>query len=117
MQYFQKLPKAPLLEHLSLQQNNIERLDGLELLRKTQLKSLVLKGNPVELDPNYRQKLVIFTPLKCHKNNVFTREIDYFIVRGSWKMRDTTFVSQFHLETKPLINLLLKCKSGTGSGA
>lgn len=52
---FKKLPKAPLLEHLSLQQNNIEKLDGLEVLRKTRLKSLVLKGNPVELDPNYRQ--------------------------------------------------------------
>jgi len=59
---FKKLPKAPLLEHLSLQQNNIEKLDGLELLRKTQLRSLVLKGNPVELDPNYRQKVFRLLP-------------------------------------------------------
>lgn len=53
---FQKLPRAPLLEHLSLQQNNVESLKGLEVLRKTGIQSLVLKGNPVELDPHYRQQ-------------------------------------------------------------
>jgi len=45
-----------MLEHLSLQQNNVESLKGLEVLRKTGIQSLVLKGNPIELDPNYRQK-------------------------------------------------------------
>lgn len=54
--YFQKLPRAPMLEHLSLQQNNVESLKGLEVLRKTTVQSLVLKGNPVELDPHYRQQ-------------------------------------------------------------
>ena len=54
--YLQKLPKAPLLLHLSLQQNNVESLNGLEVLRKTGIQSLVLKGNPVELDPHYRQQ-------------------------------------------------------------
>ena len=53
---WQKLPKAPLLVHLSLQQNNVESLNGLEVLRKTTVQSLVLKGNPVELDPTYRQQ-------------------------------------------------------------
>ena len=53
--YFQKLPKAPLLEHLSLQQNNIMSLTGLEMLQKTRIQSLILKENPVELDPHYRQ--------------------------------------------------------------
>ena len=52
----QKLPKAPLLFHLSLQQNNIQSLSGLEVLRKTGVQSLVLKGNPIELDPNYREQ-------------------------------------------------------------
>jgi len=59
---FKKLPRAPLLEHLSLQQNNIEKLEGLEVLRKTRLKSLVLKGNPAELDPNYRQRVFQLLP-------------------------------------------------------
>lgn len=59
---FKKLPRSPMLEHLSLQQNNIEKLDGLEVLRKTRLKSLVLKGNPVELDPNYRQSVFRILP-------------------------------------------------------
>ena len=53
---WQKLPKAPLLVHLSLQQNNVESLNGLEVLRKTTIQSLVLKGNPVELNPTYRQQ-------------------------------------------------------------
>lgn len=45
-----------MLLHLSLQQNNVESLKGLDLLRKTTIQSLVLKGNPVELEPNYRQQ-------------------------------------------------------------
>lgn len=52
----QKLPKAPVLEHLSLQQNNIESLEGISNLRKTKISSLTLRDNPIELDPNYRQK-------------------------------------------------------------
>lgn len=59
---FKKLPKAPLLEHLSLQQNNVQSLNGLEVLRKTGVQSLVLKGNPVELDPHYRQKVFRILP-------------------------------------------------------
>ncbi|XP_031560426.1 uncharacterized protein LOC116296536 isoform X2 [Actinia tenebrosa] len=51
-----KLPRTPMLEHLSLQQNNIESLQGLEILNDTLIKSLTLKGNPVELKPNYRQQ-------------------------------------------------------------
>ena len=54
--YLQKLPRAPFLVHLSLQQNNVQSLSGLEVLRKTGIQSLVLKGNPVELDPHYRQQ-------------------------------------------------------------
>lgn len=57
-----KLPRAPMLLHLSLQQNNVESLRGLELLRKTTVQSLVLKGNPVELDPNYRQQVFRILP-------------------------------------------------------
>lgn len=57
-----KLPRAPLLEHLSLQQNNVESLKGLEVLRKTGIQSLVLKGNPIELDPNYRQHVFRILP-------------------------------------------------------
>lgn len=59
---FKKLPKAPLLEHLSLQQNNVQSLNGLAVLRKTGVQSLVLKGNPVELDPHYRQKVFRILP-------------------------------------------------------
>lgn len=51
-----------MLEHLSLQQNNVESLKGLEVLRKTGIQSLVLKGNPVELDPNYRQHVFRIVP-------------------------------------------------------
>ncbi|KAK2556543.1 hypothetical protein P5673_021452 [Acropora cervicornis] len=57
-----KLPKAPLLVHLSLQENNIQSLNGLEVLRKTGVQSLVLKGNPVALDPNYRQQVFRILP-------------------------------------------------------
>ncbi|KAK3754507.1 hypothetical protein QZH41_019349 [Actinostola sp. cb2023] len=58
-----KLPKYPMLEHLSLQQNSIDSLSGLELLAlKTQIKSLTLKGNPVELIPNYRQQVFRILP-------------------------------------------------------
>lgn len=57
-----KLPRAPMLEHLSLQQNNVESLKGLEVLRKTTVQSLVLKGNPVELDPHYRQQVFRILP-------------------------------------------------------
>ncbi|XP_032233773.1 acidic leucine-rich nuclear phosphoprotein 32 family member A [Nematostella vectensis] len=57
-----KLPKVPMLEHLSLQQNSIESLAGLELLRKTNIKSLILKGNPIELDPHYRQMVFKVLP-------------------------------------------------------
>jgi len=47
---------------LSLQQNNVESLKGLEVLRKTGIQSLVLKGNPIELDPNYRQNVFRILP-------------------------------------------------------
>lgn len=57
-----KLPKAPMLEHLSLQQNNIESLDGIRNLRSTKIVSLTLRDNPIELDPHYRQKVFKLLP-------------------------------------------------------
>lgn len=59
---FKKLPKSPLLVHLSLQENNIQSLNGLEVLRKTGLQSLVLKENPIAMDPNYRQQVFRILP-------------------------------------------------------
>lgn len=44
------------IEHLSLQQNNIRNLDGLEALKSSRLKSLVLRENPISLEPDYRRR-------------------------------------------------------------
>nr|XP_056706353.1 uncharacterized protein LOC130478223 [Euleptes europaea] len=43
---FRQLPKIPAIQHLSLEENNIETLRGLSGLRNTPLESLVLKRNP-----------------------------------------------------------------------
>jgi tRNA wybutosine-synthesizing protein 2 len=45
-----------MLEHLSLQQNNITSLEGLSILRRTTIISLTLRDNPIELDPYYRKR-------------------------------------------------------------
>ncbi|XP_061490482.1 leucine-rich repeat-containing protein 23-like [Rhineura floridana] len=52
---FSQLPKIPEIQHLSLDENNIETLQGLSTLRHTPLESLVLKRNPCEFHENYRQ--------------------------------------------------------------
>ncbi|CAB3979275.1 leucine-rich repeat-containing 46-like isoform X1 [Paramuricea clavata] len=57
-----KLPKAPMLEHLSLQQNNITSLEGLSILRRTTIISLTLRDNPIELDPYYRKRVFELIP-------------------------------------------------------
>eukprot|EP00794_Sanderia_malayensis_P015448 gene15448-17030_t len=57
-----KLPKLPNIEHLSLQQNNISSLDGLEVLQRSRLKSLILEGNPVALEKNYRKNVFRTVP-------------------------------------------------------
>ncbi|XP_028394095.1 uncharacterized protein LOC114518319 [Dendronephthya gigantea] len=57
-----KLPKAPMLEHLSLQQNNITSLEGLSILRRTTIISLTLRDNPIELDPAYRIRVFELIP-------------------------------------------------------
>eukprot|EP00112_Aurelia_sp_Birch-Aquarium-sp1_P026673 Seg962.1 transcript_id=Seg962.1/GoldUCD/mRNA.D3Y31 product="Acidic leucine-rich nuclear phosphoprotein 32-related protein" protein_id=Seg962.1/GoldUCD/D3Y31 len=59
---FKKLPRIPNIEHLALQQNNISSLNGLEIFRRTRLKSMVLDGNPVSLEKNYRQKVFQILP-------------------------------------------------------
>lgn len=50
-----KLPQTPLIEHLSLQQNSIDKLIGNEILAATRLRSLVLQDNPICLKPGYRR--------------------------------------------------------------
>jgi len=60
--HFKKLPAAPMLEHLSLQQNNIKSLDHITVLNKTKIKSLVLKDNPVCLEPMYRKMVFHLLP-------------------------------------------------------
>jgi len=57
-----KLPRFGRIEHISLQQNNITSLQGLEVLRKTSLKSLILRENPVALQPGYRAKVFSILP-------------------------------------------------------
>lgn len=58
-----KLPRFGRIEHISLQQNNIGSLKGLEVLAKaTTLKSLILKENPVALQPGYRTQVFRLLP-------------------------------------------------------
>ena len=54
--YLQKLPKMQNIEHLSLQHNNISSFNGIEVFRRSKLRSLVLDGNPLALEKNYRQR-------------------------------------------------------------
>ncbi|XP_077203939.1 uncharacterized protein LOC143842578 isoform X2 [Paroedura picta] len=58
---FKQLPKIPEIQHLSLEENNIESLHGLSGLRNTPLESLVLRRNPCEFHENYRQ--LVFSKL------------------------------------------------------
>uniref|UniRef100_A0A671DQD8 Uncharacterized protein n=1 Tax=Rhinolophus ferrumequinum TaxID=59479 RepID=A0A671DQD8_RHIFE len=53
---FKQLPKIPQIQHLSLAENRIETLTGLSSLRCTPLESLMLKRNPCEFRPNYRNR-------------------------------------------------------------
>lgn len=57
-----KLPRFGCVEHISLQQNNITSLQGLEVLKKTSLRSLILRENPVALQPGYRAKVFSVLP-------------------------------------------------------
>uniref|UniRef100_A0A8D2IG07 TILB protein n=1 Tax=Varanus komodoensis TaxID=61221 RepID=A0A8D2IG07_VARKO len=52
---FKQLPKIPAIKYLSLDENNIETLDGLSALRHSPLESLVLQRNPCEFLEDYRQ--------------------------------------------------------------
>jgi len=61
-QNLKKLPKMPNVEQLSLQQNNIAKLDGLELLNVTKIHSLSLQDNPVTLKPGYRKRVFDILP-------------------------------------------------------
>ncbi|XP_064642476.1 protein tilB homolog [Lineus longissimus] len=56
------LPELPHILWLNLSYNNIHDLDGLKSLKKTPLKSLVLKGNPVEFKENYRPRVFGILP-------------------------------------------------------
>ncbi|EDV23889.1 Dynein light chain 1, axonemal [Trichoplax sp. H2] len=52
---FKKLPKIPNIKFLQLSENGIESLSGLrKVIGKSSIEYLVLKGNPVELQENYR---------------------------------------------------------------
>jgi len=62
MTNLKKLPKFGCIEHISLQQNNIVNLNGLEVLKKTTIKSLILRENPVSLQPNYRKRVFTVLP-------------------------------------------------------
>lgn len=57
-----KLPRFGRIEHISLQQNNITSLKGLEVLKETTLRSLVLRENPVALQPEYRATVFAILP-------------------------------------------------------
>jgi len=57
-----KLPRFLRIEHISLQQNNITTLRGLDTLAKSSLKSLILKENPVCLQPGYRANVFNMLP-------------------------------------------------------
>jgi len=59
---FKKLPKMQNIEHLSLQHNNISSFNGIEVFRKSNLRSLVLDGNPLALEKNYRQRIFQLLP-------------------------------------------------------
>ena len=52
----QKLPRIPAVQHLSLQQNNIKTLTGIERLKDSQVQSIILRENPVSLTPDYRKE-------------------------------------------------------------
>lgn len=60
---FKKLPRLPNVEHLSLQQNSIQSLEGLEIFRNSRLKSLILDGNPVSLEKDYRKRVFQILPM------------------------------------------------------
>ncbi|XP_065655008.1 uncharacterized protein LOC100213971 [Hydra vulgaris] len=62
LQNLKKLPRLVHIEHISLQQNNISCLDGLELLKETNIKSLTLQENPVSLQPDYRKRVFVLLP-------------------------------------------------------
>ncbi|KAM8953369.1 uncharacterized protein RCH25_044213 [Pelodytes ibericus] len=59
---FKQLPKLPVIQHLSLAENNIEMLSGLSDLRFTPLESLVLKSNPCEFLEDYRVRVFSALP-------------------------------------------------------
>jgi len=57
-----KLPHMPYMEHLSLQQNNIHTLKGLDRLKESRIKSIILRENPVSLTPDYRREVFRLLP-------------------------------------------------------
>lgn len=57
-----KLPHTPLLEHLSLQQNNITTLQGLDRLKESRIRSIILRENPIALKPDYRKEVFRLLP-------------------------------------------------------
>jgi len=57
-----KLPRLNNIEHLSLQQNNISTLKGLDVLQDSSIKALTLRDNPVSLQQGYRAKVFEILP-------------------------------------------------------
>jgi len=71
-----KLPRFGRIEHISLQQNNISSLQGLEVLKNSSLKSLILRENPVSLQPGYRARVFSLLPNLVFLDEVPRRESD-----------------------------------------
>ncbi|XP_013397896.1 uncharacterized protein LOC106164504 [Lingula anatina] len=59
---FKDLPKIPRIQYLTISDNNIVNLNGLDNLRKTELRELNLKRNPVAFTENYRPRVFKILP-------------------------------------------------------
>ncbi|KAM4693733.1 uncharacterized protein O3C94_004286 [Discoglossus pictus] len=59
---FKQLPKLPVIQHLSLAENNIETLSGLSVFKDSPLESLLLKSNPCEFLEDYRIQVFSILP-------------------------------------------------------
>jgi len=57
---FNDLPKCPIIKHLNLAENNINKLDGLSQLKS--LISLDLSRNPIQYEANYRKMVFSEVP-------------------------------------------------------
>ncbi|CAH1773542.1 unnamed protein product, partial [Owenia fusiformis] len=59
---FKSLPKLPKVKYLSVGENNITLLDGIDNLRKSPIDILYLKGNSVVFTEYYRQRVFLELP-------------------------------------------------------